>query len=217
MSKRIIRVIIIDDQRLMREGLVSLLKADGGFEVVGDYASGPEAFEKISLLSPDVAIVDIQIPGLDGISIGRRLRQQSPVTELVYLTSVHSDDQAREAFGAGGRCYLLKDCSFDELALATRKAADGDYYLTGPSSSEMIAEYIKPLLDSEKPGGRVTVREKEIARLLADGYSTKEAADVLNISVKTAEAHRASIMKKLKAKNVTDIVKYCIRNQIIET
>jgi DNA-binding CsgD family transcriptional regulator len=81
----------------------------------------------------------------------------------------------------------------------------------------MIAEYVKPWLNAQKPGGRVTQREREIARLLADGYSTKEAADVLNISVKTAEAHRASIMKKLNAKNVTDIVKYCIRNQIIET
>jgi len=217
MAKRTIRVIIIDDQRLVRQGLTSLLLADGGFQVVGDYASGPEAFEQANLLTPDVAIIDIQIPGLDGISIGRRLRQISATTEIVYLTSVHSDDQSREAFESGGRCYLLKNCSFEELALATRKAADGDYYLTGPSSTEMIAEYVKPLLNSQRPGGQMTLREKEIARLLADGYSTKEAADVLNISVKTAEAHRASIMKKLNAKNVTDIVKYCIRNQIIET
>ncbi len=217
MTKRTIRVIIIDDQRLLRQGLMSLLQTDAGFQVVGDYASGPEAFEQVILLSPDVAIVDVQIPGLDGISIGRRLKQVCPTTEIVYLTSTHSDDQSREAFESGGRCYLLKNCSFEELALATRKAADGDYYLTGPSSSEMIAEYVKPLLNSQRPGGQVTLREKEIARLLADGYSTKEAADVLNISVKTAEAHRASIMKKLNAKNVTDIVKYCIRNQIIET
>lgn len=217
MAKRKVRVIIIDDQRLVRQGLAALLQADGGFEVVADYASGPEAFEQVNLLTPEVAIIDIQIPGLDGISIGRRLRQLSPTTEIVYLTSIHSDDQAREAFESGGRSYLLKNCSIEELALATRKAADGDYYLTGPSSSDMIAEYVKPLLSSQRPGGQVTLREKEIARLLADGYSTKEAADVLNISVKTAEAHRASIMKKLNAKNVTDIVKYCIRNQIIET
>lgn len=216
MLKRTIKVIIIDDECLVRQGLVSLLNADSSFQVVGDYASGAEAFDQINLVAPDVAIIDIQIPGLDGISIGRRLRQVSPTTEIVYLTSVHSDEQSREAFESGGRCYLLKNSNFEELALATRKAADGDYYLSGPSSSEMIAEYVKPLLNAQKPGGQVTLREKEIARLLADGYSTKEAADVLNISVKTAEAHRASIMKKLNAKNVTDIVKYCIRNQIIE-
>lgn len=217
MTRKVVRIIIIDDQQLVRQGLAGLFQADGGFEVVADYGSGPEAFEQINLHRPEVAIVDIQIPGLDGISVGRRLKQLSPTTEIVYLTSTHSDDQAREAFESGGRSYLLKTCSFEELALATRKAADGDFYLTGPPSSDMIAEYVRPLLSNQRPGGQVTTREKEIARLLADGYSTKEAADVLNISVKTAEAHRASIMKKLNAKNVTDIVKYCIRNQIIET
>ncbi len=217
MLKRIIKVIIIDHQCLVRQGLASLLNTDGNFQVVGDFASSPEAFDQVSLVKPDVAIIDVQMPGLDGISIGRRLRQISPTTEIVYLTANHSDDQSRDAFESGGRCYLLKDCSFEELALAVRKAADGDYYLTGPSSSEMIAEYVKPLLSAQRPGGQMTLREREIARLLADGYSTKEAADVLNISVKTAEAHRTSIMKKLNAKNVTDIVKYCIRNQIIET
>lgn len=214
---RVISVIVIDDQRLVCQGLTSLLQGNGCFSVVGEFTSGTEAFEKVHLLAPDVAIIDVQIPGLDGISIGRRLRQLSPRTEIVYLTSTHTDEQAREAFESGGRSYLLKNCAFEELALAVRKAADGDYYLTGQAGSDMIADYVRPLLNSQRPGGLVTLREKEVARLLADGYSTKEAADVLNISVKTAEAHRASIMKKLNAKNVTDIVKYCIRNQIIET
>jgi DNA-binding NarL/FixJ family response regulator len=216
MQKKLIRAIIVDDQQLVRQGLVCLFEKLDDFEVVGDFVDGLQAVEQVTVLNPDVAIIDIQLHGLDGISTGRRLRAVSAKTEIVYLTSLHSEEQMREAFESSARAYLLKSCSFEELAFATRKAACGDYYLSGPASHDMVAEYVKPLLNSQEPGGLVTQREREIARLLADGYSTKEAADVLNISPKTAESHRASIMKKLNAKNVTDIVKYCIRNHLIE-
>ena len=216
MQKKLIRTIIVDDQQLVRAGLVCLFEKIEDFEVVGDFADSQQALEQVTVLNPDVAVVKIQLPGLDGISTGRRMRLVSPKTEIVFLTSLHSEDQLRGAFESGGRAYLLTSCSFEELAFAARKASCGDYYLSGPASNDMVAEYVKPLLNCQKPGGLVTQREREIARLLADGYSTKEAADVLNISPKTAEAHRASIMKKLNAKNVTDIVKYCIRNHIME-
>ncbi|MEK7775210.1 MAG: response regulator transcription factor [Candidatus Zixiibacteriota bacterium] len=216
MMKKLIRTIIVDDQQLVRQGLVCLFEQLEDFEVVGDFTDGQQAIEQVTVLNPDVAIIDTQLHGLDGISTGRRMRIVSPKTEIVYLTSLHSEDQMREAFESSGRAYLLKSCSFEELAFAARKASCGDYYLSGPASQDMVAEYVKPLLNSQKPGGLVTQREREIARLLADGYSTKEAADILNISPKTVETHRASIMKKLNAKNVTDIVKYCIRNHILE-
>jgi DNA-binding NarL/FixJ family response regulator len=99
---------------------------------------------------------------------------------------------------------------------AIRAASLGDYYLTGETGKDLIAEYVKPLVRLQKPGGLITPREREIACLLADGYSTKEAAAVLNISVKTAETHRASLMRKLGARNLADVVKYCIRNQLIQ-
>jgi DNA-binding NarL/FixJ family response regulator len=216
MINRPIRLVIADDQRLFRQGLCALFKAQADFVVVGEAENGQEAVDQITLVTPDVAILDIQMPIMDGITAARRIRDLEINTEFVFLSPSHSEDQVREAFEAGGRGYLLKSCDFEELAYAARKAANGDYYVSGPASHDMVAEYVKPIVSSQKPGGMVTRREREIARLLADGYSTKEAADVLNISIKTAETHRASIMKKLNAKNVTDIVKYCIRNQIIE-
>lgn len=216
MARGPIRLIIIEGQQLIREGLVGLFTKGNDFSMVGEFEESKKALERLPTLDPHVAIIDIQLPGLDGVSVGRRIRQVSDRTELVYLTSAYGEEEMRTAFESGGRAYLLKSCSFEELAFAVKKAAEGDYYLSGQASQDMVAEFVKPLLNSQKPGGLITQREREIARLLADGYSTKEAADVLNISPKTAEAHRASIMKKLNAKNVTDIVKYCIRNHIIE-
>lgn len=216
LEKPKIRVIVADDHALFRQGLVALLRGSADFEVVAEARNGQEAIDRVATLSPDVLLLDIQMPIIDGILAARRLRDLQFRTEIVFLSSAHSEDQVREAFEAGGRGYLLKSCEFEELSYALRKAANGDFYLSGPAGNDVVAEYVKPALNDQKPGGIVTKRERELARLLADGYSTKEAADILNISPKTAETHRASIMKKLNAKNVTDIVKYCIRNHIIE-
>jgi DNA-binding NarL/FixJ family response regulator len=211
-----IRLIIADDEKLFRQGLVALFGAKPDFEVIGEASDGRVAIDLIAGLQPDVAIIDVHLPIIDGITVARRTRPHYPKTEIVFVVSTHSEEQVREAFGAGGRGYLLRQSDIEELAFAARKAAMGDFYLSGPASNEMVAEYVKPVLRAQQAGGLMTRRERELARLLADGYSTKEAASVLNISVKTAETHRSSIMKKLNAKNVTDIVKYCIRNHIIE-
>ncbi|MEW6050402.1 MAG: response regulator transcription factor [Candidatus Zixiibacteriota bacterium] len=216
LEKPKIRVVVADDQALFRQGLVALFKASTEFEVVAEAHNGQEAIDQVATHSPDVLLLDIQMPVIDGILAARRIRDLQLRTEIVFLSSAYSEDQVREAFEAGGRGYLLKGCDFEELSYALRKASNGDFYLSGPAGSDVVAEYVKPALNVLKPGGIVTKRERELARLLADGYSTKEAADILNISPKTAETHRASIMKKLNAKNVTDIVKYCIRNHIIE-
>lgn len=211
-----IRIVVAISQTLFREGIVSLFKEHPEFDVLCEAVTGPEAVERAAELIPDVIVLDTKLALLDGISAARRIHAFGDRTEIVFISANHNDDEVREAFEAGARGYLLKDCEFEELMFAVKKAANGDYYVSGPASQDMVAEYVKPLLTSQRPGGVMTQRERELARLLADGYSSKEAADVLNISTKTVEAHRASIMKKLNARNVTDIVKYCIRNHIIE-
>ena len=153
---------------------------------------------------------------MDGVTVATRVNKFPTCPQIIFLSSLNHESQIREAFEAGAKAFLLKSCDFKELSFAVTKVAKGDYYLTGPAGNEMVTEYVKNAVDSQNPGGVMTQRERELARLLADGYSTKEAAELLNISPKTAETHRASVMKKLGAKNVTDIVKYCIRNHLLE-
>jgi DNA-binding NarL/FixJ family response regulator len=165
---------------------------------------------------PDVLLLDIVMPVMGGIEAARELHRTHPRTEIVVVTAHRSEAYQRQAFEAGVRGYLFKDCSPGNLLEAIRAASRGDYYLAGEAGRDLVAEYVRPMVQRQRPGGLITPREREMACLLADGYSSKEAAAVLNISVKTADTHRASLMKKLGARNVADVVKYCIRNQLIE-
>lgn len=211
-----IKVLIVDDHQLFREGVRALLEARSEFTVVGEAGDGQQAVDAVPELLPDVVLLEIVMPRMGGIEAARRIRDRHPRTEIVILTGHHNEAYQRQAFEAGVRGYLLKECSFDDLAVAIRHAARGDYFLAGAAGHDIIAEYVGPALKRQKPGGVMTQRERELAILLADGYSTKEAAAVLDISTKTAETHRAAIMRKLAARNVADVVKYCIRNRLIE-
>ncbi len=213
---RPIKVLLADGQRLFREGLRALFDAHGQFEVVGEAENGRNAIDSAIENKPDVIIIDNLLPGMGGAAVTRRIRSLSQRTEALFLTAIHTEEAVQEAFESGGRGFLLKDCDFEELTYAAKKAAHGDYYIAGAIGPDLVDTYVKAHLKSQRPGGLMTLREQELARLLADGYSTKECANIMNISPKTAETHRASIMKKLKARNVTDIVKYCIRNNMIE-
>lgn len=216
MLHRDIRLAIADDHHLFRAALAQYLGSQNGFQIVGEAANGKEAVDLVLERDPDVILLDIVMPVLDGIQAAREIRRVHPRTEIVIITGHHNEAYQREAFEAGARGYLFKDCSPHNLMDAIRAASLGDYYLAGEAGKDLVAEYVKPLVRQQKPGGLITPREREIACLLADGYSTKEAAAVLNISVKTAETHRASLMRKLGARNLADVVKYCIRNQLIE-
>ena len=209
-----IRVLIADEQKLLRQGLIALFSTELGILVVGDTGDDMEAVELAAKKKPDVIILNMNLPTLDGISAAMRIVKLSPSPMIIFTAREHNESQMKEALMIGGRAYLLQDCDFKELVFAIRKVAAGDYYLSGPAGHELVMEYTSLPADHERNSELLTRREKEICRLLADGYSTKEAANRLDVSIKTAESHRASIMKKLRAKNVTDIVKYCIRNKL---
>jgi len=211
-----IRTVIADERKLLRQGLISLLSKELGILVVGDTGDGLEAVEIAKSKKPDVVVINTNLPGVDGVSAAMKMRKLVPCPELVFLSNQHNEAIMRRAFAVGGQAYLLQNCDFKELVFAIRKVAVGDYYLTGPAGRDMVMEYLNPTNIDDRVDSVLSRRELELARLLSDGYSTKEAADRLSISTKTAEKHRASIMRKLDAKNVTDIVKYCIRNKIVK-
>jgi len=209
-------IVLADEQVMFRQGVAALLSEEPDMRVAGEAADGLEAVDLAATLRPDVIVLSATLPRLEGIAAAQRIRELPPGIESVLLATSHVETQMREAFEAGIRAYLLRQADFQDLKFAVKKAAIGEFYLSGPGGQDVIAEYIQPIIDAQRPGGLMTQRERQIAKLLADGYSTKEAAGILSISPKTAETHRASIMKKLGAKNVTDIVKYCIRNHLIE-
>ena len=215
MVDRLIKVFLAEQHQMVREGLRLLLWSHGDFSVVGEASNGAEAIERIPPLDPDVAVLAVEMPVKGGIEATRWLREHHARTEVVALSTHHAEAYQREAFESGARGYVLQEAPFEQLADAIQSAARGDYYLAGSVGRDLVQEYVKPLVARQKPGGHITARERELAVLLGDGYSTKEAAAVLNISVRTADTHRQSLMRKLDARNVADIVKYCIRNGLI--
>lgn len=216
MNSRPIRLFVADDHQLVREALVFRLERTPGMTVLGDAPTASAAIDRIPALDPDVAVLDVVMPGMSGIEAARFLRENHPRTEIVIFTAHHNEAYQRQAFESGARGYVQKDASFEQLLEAIRHAARGDYFLAGSAGRDLVADYVRPWVARQRPGGVMTQRERELAVLLADGYSSKEAAAVLNISVKTADTHRASLMRKLGARNLADVVKYCIRNELIQ-
>jgi DNA-binding NarL/FixJ family response regulator len=212
-----LRLLIADDHSVVRAGLRALLESRQGWEVVAESSDGRDAVDKATKLKPDVAILDIGMPLLNGVEATRRIRTGSPSTEILILTMHESDDLVRQVIQAGARGYILKD-EADRVLLAAVDAArrHKPYFSTRIAPIRHDDLPINPS-DGAKPARpRLTPREREILQLLAEGKSNKEVANLLGISVNTAEAHRANIMLKLNLHSLAELVHYAIRNQIIK-
>jgi DNA-binding NarL/FixJ family response regulator len=210
------RILIADDHAVVRAGLRALLESRPGWEVSAEAADGRDAVEKASKLKPQVAILDIGMPLLNGVEAARRIHKASPQTEILILTMHESDDLVQQVVDAGARGYILKDDA-DRVLLAAVDALrqHKPYFSTRVASPRDSGD--SPAEPSRPSRSRLTPREREILQLLAEGKSNKEVASLLGISVNTAEAHRANIMLKLDLHSVTELVHYAIRNKIIKT
>jgi DNA-binding NarL/FixJ family response regulator len=210
-----VRILIADDHSVVRAGLRTLLESRPGWEVSAEAADGRDAVEKATKLQPDVAILDIGMPLLNGVEAARRIRKVSPDTEILILTMHESDDLVQQVVDAGARGYILKDDA-DRVLLAAVDAVGNHkpYFSTRVSGAQ---ESAAPSEGARSSRSRLTPREREIVQLLAEGKSNKEVAALLGISVNTAEAHRANIMLKLDLHSVTELVHYAIRNNMIKT
>jgi DNA-binding NarL/FixJ family response regulator len=208
------RVLITDDHRLLREGLRSLLE-NRGFEVTGEAEDGRSAVKLAKQLAPDAVIIDISLPGLNGIEATRQIHQNSPEVKVVVL-SMRADSRAvLAALAAGASAYLLKEAAFEEVVIALRVVLKGQIYLSPAIAHLVVQSSVQHLsANAESVRHGISGREREILQLVAEGRSSKEMAASLFVSVKTIETHRKQIMNKLNLHSVAELTKYAIREGV---
>ena len=213
------RILVADDHDLMRRGIKTLLESHAGWEVCGEAKTGREAVDKVEELKPDIIILDISMPDLNGVEAARRIRKASAATEILILSMHYSDQLIREIVDAGVRGYIMKSDSDRDLIIAVETLAKHKPFFTSHATEVILSNFnaSRPAVAlPELINKRLTSREREIVQLLAEGKSSKEVASSLGISIKTAETHRANIMRKLDLHSVSELVRYAVRNQIIE-
>ncbi len=207
-----IRILLVDDHKILRDGIRSLIKSYSDMEVVGEAADGRKGIQLAGELSPDVVIMDISMPGLNGVDATRKITADHPAIKVVAL-SMHYDKQfISEIFKAGASGYLIKDSAFDELEHAIRVVLDNKTYINPQIASIVVESLVSQSSGpSPKSFSLLTDREREVLQLIAEGKSTKEIAADLHVSAKTIESHRRQVMGKLNIRNVAELTKYAIR------
>jgi len=207
-----IRILLADDHKIVRDGLRSLLEKQQGMKVVAEAENGRKALELASRTQPDVVIMDVSMPDLNGIEATRHMLVALPGVRVIAL-SMHSDRRlVAGMLQAGASGFLLKDCAFDELARAIHAVMSNQPYLSPRIAGTVIQDYVRRMTTSESPTADVlTAREREVLQLLAEGWSTKQIASRLHVSVKTVETHRRQIMEKLGRRSIAELTKYAIR------
>jgi DNA-binding NarL/FixJ family response regulator len=213
-----IRVIIADDHHLVREGIRALLEKSPDIEVIGETGDGNETVELVARLKPDVLLMDISMPHVNGIQALQRLKELNLPTKTVIL-SMHSDEiLVREAVQGGAKCYLLKGSVSDELLLAIRAAHRGAAYFSPAISESIMTDRARPATHPTTQGRsrQLTSREREILRLIGEGRTNNEIARLMHISVKTVERHRTNLMAKLDAHNLVELIRIAIKQRLIQ-
>ena len=212
MSQKI-RILLADDHAVVRQGFKAILGAQPDMEIVGEAGNGREAVELAEKLRPDVAVMDVAMPELNGIEATRRIGEATPRTRVLAL-SMHKDSvYVREILRAGARGYLLKDQIDSDLLAAVRAIARGEGYLSPAVSDAVLNDYRKHVSD---PIDLLTSREREVLQMIAEGKTNKEIATVLDLSVYTVDAHRGRIMEKLNLHSVNELVRFAVRNGLID-
>jgi DNA-binding NarL/FixJ family response regulator len=215
-----LRILLADDHEIVRRGLAALLQRHEGWEICGEATDGREAVEKAKELRPDVVIVDIGMPNLNGLDATRRLLQHDPNFKVIVLTVTDADQVIREALDAGARGFVLKSDAARDLVSAIEALESRRMFFTPRVNELLLAGFLEKghAISSKQPPTlpTLTAREREITQLLAEGRSSKEAASSLNQSTKTVETHRSNIMRKLSLHSIRDLVVYAIKNKIIQ-
>jgi DNA-binding NarL/FixJ family response regulator len=212
-----LRILVADDHEIVRRGLVSLLKSHLGWEVCGEAADGRQAVEKTKELKPDIVILDIGMPSLNGFEATRQIVHNNPRTKVLILTVTEADEVARAVLDAGARGFIFKSDAARDLVTAVEALECGRTFFTSRIAEMVLGGYFAGHGSANNKNRPIlTHRECEITQLLAEGKSTKEVAALLGLSVKTAETHRSNIMRKLDLHSVAELVLYAVRNNFVQ-
>jgi DNA-binding NarL/FixJ family response regulator len=213
-----LRIVVVDDHAVVRRGVRALLESQPGWEISAEATTGRQAVEVAKRLQPDVVVMDLSLPELNGLDATRQILKESPRTEVLVLTMHHSEELARNVLQAGARGYILKSDADESLIAAVDTLRQHKPFLTSKVTEFVLDDYLRRSeeQDDRTPHAILTAREREIIQLLAEGHSNKETASALGISVKTIEAHRANLMRKLHLRSLSDLVRYAIRNKIVQ-
>ncbi len=215
-----LRILVADDHDILRRGLKQLLTSHAGWQVCAEARTGREAVSLAEEHKPDIVVIDISMPDLNGLEAARRIRKALPKTGIIILSLHFSDQLVKDIVEAGARAYVMKADADRDLVNAVEALSNHRTFFTARAAEMLLNDFSdrvsSPLQPPASPRSRLTSREREIVQLLAEGKSSKEVASVLGISVKTAETHRANIMRKLQVHSVSELVRYAIKNSIIE-
>jgi DNA-binding NarL/FixJ family response regulator len=205
----------VDDYDVVRRGIRTLLESEPGWEVCGEASTGPAALEAAARLKPDLAILDLGLPELHGLEVARRILQRHPETEILVLTMHASEELIRQVLRAGAHGYVVKSDAAEQLVAAVRSLERHQPFLTTRVTEVVLDGFLKGMAD-DAVGEALTPREREVLQLVAEGRSSKSIAAGLGVTVKTIESHRASLMRKLHLRTVADLVRYAVRNGLVE-
>jgi two-component system, NarL family, response regulator NreC len=209
-------IVVADDHHLVRQGLRMLLAAEPDFQIAGEAGDGLEALRLVKELQPDALVLDLMMPVLNGLEVTRRVSQRSPQTRVVILSMHANEAYVLEALRAGAAAYVLKESTSEELVRAVRAAVAGQRYLGPPLSELAIRAYVEKAKEAAlDPYETLTDREREVLQLVAEGHTNAEIADLLVISPRTVETHRANMMHKLDLSNQGDVVRYALQRGIL--
>ena len=213
-----IRILLADDHTLFRQGVRTLLASETDMEVVGEAPDGTAAAEKAAELKPDVVLLDIGMPGLSSFETTRQIKRNRPETKVVFLTMYDDEDYLVEGMEVGANGYVLKDSPAPQLVAAVRDVYRGGSYLSPRMLSQLVDDFRTRVKTTDRMPrfATLTPREKEVLKMLAEGNSVKEVATQLNLSVKTVEAHKFNLMRKLDIHNKAHLVQYAIQKKVIK-
>ena len=212
----VLRILIADDHEVARKGIRALLEDHVGWEVCGEARDGREAVESASRLKPDVLLLDVGMPNLNGLDAARQILAMTPEARILILTVHDSEQVVREVLAAGARGFLLKSDACRDLVAAVEALQHRRTFFTPKVAQMMLDGYLRPQESDASEKCVLTPREREVIQLVAEGKTTKEVATALNLSVKTAETHRTNLMRKLDLHSVADLTLYAVRNGIVQ-